>query len=143
VGHAIRNGVARAAPVAVASSFSDEEVLEVPGHPRVIHAPGHTAGNVAISLEDREVLIVGDTLATIDLAPGESGLACARVSSTTITSGRWRRCRRSSRSRLAGCCPVTVFLGREVRSSGQAGQADRSPHKLNDPPVDPARTLDP
>ncbi len=73
VGHVIRNGVARAAPVAVASSFADEEVLDVPGHPRVIHAPGHTAGNVAISLEDREVLIVGDTLATIDLASGESG----------------------------------------------------------------------
>ena len=34
--------------------------------------PGHTAGNAAISL-DRDVLIVGDALATIDLVSGESG----------------------------------------------------------------------
>lgn len=56
----------------MASSFVDEEALDVPGHPRVIHAPGHTAGNVAISVEGREALIVGDTLATIDLASGAS-----------------------------------------------------------------------
>lgn len=71
--HNLRSGVVRTVPVAEASSFADEEILDVPGRPRVIHAPGHTAGNVAISLEGREVLIVGDTLATIDLASGESG----------------------------------------------------------------------
>jgi glyoxylase-like metal-dependent hydrolase (beta-lactamase superfamily II) len=71
--HNLRSGVARTVPVAEASSFADEEVLDVPGRPRVIHTPGHTAGNAAISLEDREALIVGDTLATIDLASGESG----------------------------------------------------------------------
>ena len=32
-----------------------------PGRPRVIHTPGHTAGNAALSLADRDVLIVGDT----------------------------------------------------------------------------------
>ena len=50
----------------------DEEVLDVPGRLRLIHTPGHTAGNAAISL-DREVLIVGDALATINLVSGESG----------------------------------------------------------------------
>ena len=45
VGHFLRNGVARTAPVAEASGFADEEVLDVPGRPRVIHTPGHTAGN--------------------------------------------------------------------------------------------------
>ena len=71
--HMLRNGVAGEAPVAEASSFADEEVLDVPGRPRVIHAPGHTAGNVALSLEDRGVLFVGDTLATMGLVSGESG----------------------------------------------------------------------
>jgi glyoxylase-like metal-dependent hydrolase (beta-lactamase superfamily II) len=71
--HAVRSGVAQTVPVAEASSFADEEVLDVPGRPRVIHTPGHTAGNAAVSLADRETLIVGDTLATIDLASGESG----------------------------------------------------------------------
>ena len=59
--------------MAEASGFTDEEVLDVPGRPRVIHTPGHTAGNVALSLADREVLIVGDTLATLSLSSGESG----------------------------------------------------------------------
>ena len=44
VGHFLRNGVTRTAPVAEASGFTDEEVLDVPGRPRVIHTPGHTAG---------------------------------------------------------------------------------------------------
>jgi glyoxylase-like metal-dependent hydrolase (beta-lactamase superfamily II) len=65
--HMLRNGVARTAPVAEASGLADDEVLDVPGRPRVIHTPGHTAGHVALSLEDRDALIVGDMLATIDL----------------------------------------------------------------------------
>src|SRR4029077_19440461 len=73
VGHLLRNGVARTAPVAEASGFADEEVLDVPGRPRVIHTPGHTAGNVALSLADREVLIVRYTLGTLSLPPGEPG----------------------------------------------------------------------
>jgi hypothetical protein len=31
VGHSLRSGVARTVPVAEASSFADEEVLDVPG----------------------------------------------------------------------------------------------------------------
>lgn len=71
--HVLANGGARVPPVVQASSFGDEEILDVPGRPRVIHAPGHTAGNAAMSLEDRGVLIVGDALATIDLVSGETG----------------------------------------------------------------------
>jgi len=71
--HCVRGGVTRTVPVVEASSFVDEEVLDVPGRPRVIHTPGHTPGNAAMSLEDRGVLIVGDALATIDLVSGRSG----------------------------------------------------------------------
>jgi glyoxylase-like metal-dependent hydrolase (beta-lactamase superfamily II) len=46
---------------------------DVPGRPRVIHTPGHTAGNAALSLADREVLIAGDTLATLSLSHGGPG----------------------------------------------------------------------
>ena len=73
MGHFLRNGVAQTAPVAEAAGFAGEEVLDVPGRPRVIHVPGHTAGNAALSLADREVLIAGDTLATLSLSGGESG----------------------------------------------------------------------
>jgi glyoxylase-like metal-dependent hydrolase (beta-lactamase superfamily II) len=58
--------------VAETSGFADDDVLDVPGRPRVIHAPGHTAGNTAVSLAGRDVLIVGDTLATLSLSHGES-----------------------------------------------------------------------
>src|ERR1700744_2389858 len=68
--HFLRNGVARTAPVAEASGFADGEVLDVPGRPRVIHTPGHTAGNAALALPDREVLIAGDALATLSLLHG-------------------------------------------------------------------------
>ena len=59
------------------SGFADEEVLDVPGRPRVIHTPGHTAGNAALSLADREVLIVGDTLATLSLPPASPVRNCS------------------------------------------------------------------
>ncbi len=100
--HVLRSGAARVPPVAEASSFVDEEVLDVPGHPRVIHAPGHTAGNAAVYLEDRGVLIVGDALATIDLVSGESGprllprfanddheLALASLRKIELVKARW------------------------------------------------------
>lgn len=132
-GHLVRNGVARTVPVAEASSFTDEEVLDVPGRPRMIHTPGHTAGNVSLSLEDRGVLMVGDTLVTIDLIAGGSGRSRTLASGTTITNERWNRLGRSSRSRLAGSCPATVFPGKGApggRSSwpgkAQPGQADLS-----------------
>lgn len=71
--HVLASGAARVPPVVQASGFADGEVLDVPGRPRVVHTPGHTPGNAAISLEDRGVLIVGDALATIDLVTGEAG----------------------------------------------------------------------
>jgi glyoxylase-like metal-dependent hydrolase (beta-lactamase superfamily II) len=71
--HSLYRGASRVPPVVEASTLTDEEVLDVPGRPRVIHTPGHTAGHAAISLEDREVLIVADGLATIDLVSGETG----------------------------------------------------------------------
>ena len=40
-------------PVREVSGFGDGEVLDVPGSPRVVHAPGHTGGSAAILLEDR------------------------------------------------------------------------------------------
>jgi glyoxylase-like metal-dependent hydrolase (beta-lactamase superfamily II) len=40
VGHFLRNGVARTEPVAEASGFADEEVLDVPGRPASSTRPG-------------------------------------------------------------------------------------------------------
>jgi glyoxylase-like metal-dependent hydrolase (beta-lactamase superfamily II) len=71
--HALRGGATRTVPVVEATVFVDEEVLDLPGRPRVIHVPGHTAGHAAIIFEDRKALFVGDVLATMDIESGESG----------------------------------------------------------------------
>ena len=53
-------------PVQTVERFHDGRELEVPGMPVVIHVPGHTAGEVAFYLPDRDVLFCGDALATVD-----------------------------------------------------------------------------
>lgn len=60
-------------PIREVSGFSDGEVLDVPGSPRVVHAPGHTGGSAAILLEDRGVLFTGDVLCTHNAFTGRVG----------------------------------------------------------------------
>ena len=60
-------------PVREVVVFDDGEVLDVPGRPRVIHAPGHTAGSCVLYAEARRVLFVGDVLATVDIVTGREG----------------------------------------------------------------------
>jgi glyoxylase-like metal-dependent hydrolase (beta-lactamase superfamily II) len=60
-------------PVAEVSRFADGEVIDVPGKPRAIHAPGHTSGSAALLLEDRRVLLTGDVLATRNPLTGRAG----------------------------------------------------------------------
>jgi glyoxylase-like metal-dependent hydrolase (beta-lactamase superfamily II) len=60
-------------PIVELSSFSDGEVLDVPGRPRVVHAPGHTAGNAALLFESRGVVCTGDALVTRNPLTGRVG----------------------------------------------------------------------
>ena len=131
VGHFLRNGVARTAPVAQASGFADEEVLDVPGRPRVIHTPGHAAGNVALSLADRDVLIAGDTLATLSLSHGGSGPQLLPRFLNADHDRAWPRWKRSRRSRPAGCARSRSSLGGKPAAGRQAGPADRGPDTLH------------
>ena len=55
------------------SGFGDGEVLDVPGSPRVVHAPGYTGGSAAILLEDRGILFTGDVLCTHNAYTGRVG----------------------------------------------------------------------
>jgi glyoxylase-like metal-dependent hydrolase (beta-lactamase superfamily II) len=71
--HCLRNGGAEYPTVSELSVFSDGEVLDVPGSPRVIHTLGHTAGHSALLLERRGVLFTGDGLVTLDVATGKTG----------------------------------------------------------------------
>ena len=48
-------------------------VLPVPGAPRVVFTPGHTFGHCALHLPERDVLITGDALVTLDPYTGRRG----------------------------------------------------------------------
>jgi glyoxylase-like metal-dependent hydrolase (beta-lactamase superfamily II) len=69
--HAMRNGAMKSVPIAVINEFADGEVVDVPGKPRVVHAPGHTAGHCALYVKDRDILFSGDALCTMELLTGK------------------------------------------------------------------------
>lgn len=68
-----RQGATKIIPVREVAGFTDGERLDVPGKPRVVHAPGHTDGSAAIWLEDRRVLFTGDVLCTHNAYTGRTG----------------------------------------------------------------------
>lgn len=73
LGRAIGNGAFSMPSITKAAPFQDGDILDVPGKPHVLHVPGHTAGEVAFYLPERNVLFSGDTLVTRNLLNGENG----------------------------------------------------------------------
>lgn len=69
--HAMRHGVTKRVPIAAINEFADGEVVQVPGSPRVVHTPGHTAGHCALHLKDRDIVFSADALCTIELLTGQ------------------------------------------------------------------------
>jgi glyoxylase-like metal-dependent hydrolase (beta-lactamase superfamily II) len=59
-----RHGGMRIPPVTEVVTFRDGETLDLPGEPRVIHIPGHTAGSVAFHVAAVDALFVGDAMTT-------------------------------------------------------------------------------
>lgn len=53
--------------------FDPARPLEVPGAPVPVFTPGHTCGHTALHLPDRDALITGDALVTLDPYTGRSG----------------------------------------------------------------------
>jgi glyoxylase-like metal-dependent hydrolase (beta-lactamase superfamily II) len=64
MGHMARKGGAKPQAVTDAETFSDGEVLDVPGRPRAVHTPGHTDGHCVLLFESHGALFVGDALCT-------------------------------------------------------------------------------
>ena len=68
-----RRGAMKIIPIKEVASFADGETIDVPGHPRAGHAPGHTAGSAVLLLEDRGILFTGDVLCTENPLTGRTG----------------------------------------------------------------------
>jgi glyoxylase-like metal-dependent hydrolase (beta-lactamase superfamily II) len=75
IAHSAVAGGARYRPVQSVESLTEEQsTIDLPGRPRVIHTPGHTAGHYSVALPDRGVLLAGDALATLDYVVGRERL---------------------------------------------------------------------
>jgi glyoxylase-like metal-dependent hydrolase (beta-lactamase superfamily II) len=68
-----RHGGLRIPPVREVVTFTDGEVLDLPGSPRIIHVPGHTPGSVAVHVQVVDALFVGDAMTTGNVLTGKSG----------------------------------------------------------------------
>jgi glyoxylase-like metal-dependent hydrolase (beta-lactamase superfamily II) len=98
--------------------FADGDVLSVPGRPRVIHTPGHTAGQCALLLSDRGVLLSGDALVTLDPYTGRRGprlVASAATADSDLAL--------ESLGRLVGCGARIVLPGHGAAWRGGAEAA--------------------
>jgi glyoxylase-like metal-dependent hydrolase (beta-lactamase superfamily II) len=55
------------APLREVARFGDGDgTLPVPGTPRIVPTPGHTIGHCALHLPDRDAVIAGDAIVTLD-----------------------------------------------------------------------------
>lgn len=69
----VRRGGLRQTPIGVVSTYGDGATLDVPGSPRVILLPGHTPGSAALHVAARDVLFIGDAIATYAVTNGSVG----------------------------------------------------------------------
>jgi glyoxylase-like metal-dependent hydrolase (beta-lactamase superfamily II) len=72
--YAVRHGGLRPPPrLQLAATFEDGATLDVPGAPRVVHLPGHTAGSAALHVPGADALFIGDAIATYAVTNGARG----------------------------------------------------------------------
>jgi glyoxylase-like metal-dependent hydrolase (beta-lactamase superfamily II) len=73
LGHALMNGVFTLPHLTKVQPVKHGQVLDIPGRPLILHTPGHTEGEISLMLEDRKILLAGDTINTRNLLSGEYG----------------------------------------------------------------------
>jgi glyoxylase-like metal-dependent hydrolase (beta-lactamase superfamily II) len=71
--YSIRKGMLRIPTIKEVATFGDGATLDVPGSPRVILVPGHTAGSAALHVPARDAVFVGDAFATRNTLTGQRG----------------------------------------------------------------------
>lgn len=66
-------GVMRLDHLERVTTFGDNDELDIPGRPRVVHTPGHTEGHTMFHCPERGILFTGDGLITMDLLGRTTG----------------------------------------------------------------------
>jgi glyoxylase-like metal-dependent hydrolase (beta-lactamase superfamily II) len=118
LGFALRNGMARVPAILEVGTFADGEILDVPGRPRAIHVPGHSAGSAALHVPSRGAIFIGDAFVTLDVLSGATG---PRIS--PFNADRQRAY--DSLARLEGVDARLVLPGHGQPWSGGLGEALR------------------
>lgn len=109
-----RRGVMKLPFVASIETFADDETIDAPGRPRVIHTPGHTEGHAAFYLPEHQALFTGDAIATMSLSGGGRGpqmLADVFHNDPALA--------RESLQRLAGVATRMVYPGHGHPKEGE------------------------
>jgi glyoxylase-like metal-dependent hydrolase (beta-lactamase superfamily II) len=71
--YSARHGGLRIPAVGEVTTFTDGEVLDAPGSPRIIHVPGHTPGSVALHVPAVDAVFLGDAMTTRNVLTGVRG----------------------------------------------------------------------
>jgi glyoxylase-like metal-dependent hydrolase (beta-lactamase superfamily II) len=77
LGYFLRKGGARVPPLTEVVTVRDGETLDLPGAPRIIGLPGHSAGSIAVHGPIADAVFVGDGLTTRHVLTGATGPAPA------------------------------------------------------------------
>src|SRR5829696_6670326 len=104
-------------PVQQVVRYSDG-VLPVPGSPRVVPTPGHTLGHCGLHLPERDVVIAGDALVTLDPYTARRG---PRLVARAATADVQRNLR--TLDALADTGAGTVLVGHGEPWTGGVGSA--------------------
>jgi glyoxylase-like metal-dependent hydrolase (beta-lactamase superfamily II) len=72
--HMGRNGGAKPTRLESPETYSDGAELDVPGRPRALHTPGHTAGHCILHFPQSGVLFAGDLVCTLNPVTGATGV---------------------------------------------------------------------
>jgi glyoxylase-like metal-dependent hydrolase (beta-lactamase superfamily II) len=106
----------------------DGDTLPVPGSPRVLFTPGHTHGHCALHLPDRDAVIAGDAIVTLDPYTARRGPRLVARAATVDTQRNLRSldalAATEVRTVLCGHGePWTEGVGTAVERAREAGSA--------------------
>jgi glyoxylase-like metal-dependent hydrolase (beta-lactamase superfamily II) len=102
----VRNRAWWPAPVRSVVRY-ESGTLPVPGSPQVVFTPGHTHGHCALHLPQRDTVIAGDAIVTLDPYTGRAG-PCLVAGAATVDTER----NLSSLDALAATGAANVLVGR-------------------------------
>ncbi|HYP44719.1 MAG TPA: MBL fold metallo-hydrolase [Propionibacteriaceae bacterium] len=129
LGAMARAGAFKVKGVSGLAPLTPNAVLDVPGRPRVVFSPGHTAGHCGLHLADRSTVITGDALVTLDPYTGFTGPQIVARAATADTPQAL-----ASLDALAATRAATVLPGHgEVWRAGiQAAVDHAKTHHTNE-----------